>query len=153
MKLWLLPLILAGGIVHTGSQPTRADQDVLPESLSPAQAIRQPPGQRVTVEFRVGTATMAWSTDQGDEKTRFVFLRPDASLNGGETFEVILAGEAVTHLDNLGLLVGDRPDQFFDGKLIRVTGELQGLGPEGLRTFRVTVTDLDNLEVVRSGLP
>lgn len=154
LKRWIAPLAVAAGVVTlAGGQPAPPEKAAPPEAVSPAQAIRQPLGRRVTVEFRVGTTILARRTDNQAKEPRLVFLQPDTSLDGGAVFEAILSGTAVTHLDHLDLLAGDRRDSYFDGKLVRITGPLSALGPDVARTYRVTINDLDNFEVVRLRLP
>jgi hypothetical protein len=154
LKRWIaLVVIVAGIVASAGGQPAPPDEPAAREAVSPAEAIRQPLGRRVTVEFRVGTATMARYTDHPVKEPRLLFLQPDAVLAGGAEFEAILSGKAVTHLDNLDLLDGDRPDKFFGGKSVRITGTLQAHGPGVVRTYWVTVADLDDFEVVRLRFP
>src|SRR5687768_7079494 len=119
---WISSVAVAMAVVFAASGQTPPPEKPLPrEALSPAEAIRQPLGRPVVVEFRVGTATMGRRNDDQAKEPRLVLLAPDTSLRGGATFEVILAGKAVTHLGNLGLLGGDRPDEFFSRKLVRVS--------------------------------
>jgi hypothetical protein len=80
------------------------------------------------VEFRVGTATMARyneppTKEQSPKESRLLILQPETALADGAVFEVIHTGSAVTHLDNLNLLAGNRPDKFFGGQTIRITGD------------------------------
>ena len=149
LKQWIALVVVAAAALSAGGQPGPADKAAPREALSQGEAIRQPLGRPVTVEFRVGTATMARYTADKAAEARFVFLSPFDALPGGARFEAVLGGKAVTHLDNLGLLGEDRPDRFFDGKLVRVTGVLEALGPDVARTYRVSVADLDGFEVVR----
>lgn len=147
---WIAPVVVvAGAVMSAGGQPAPPDEATPRKVLSQAEAIRQPLGRQVTVEFRVGTTTMGRHIEHKAEEPRLIFLSPEDALPGGARFEAILSGKAVTHLDNLGLLGEDRPDKFFDGKRVRVTGMLHALGPEVARTYRVTVADLDRFEVVR----
>jgi hypothetical protein len=149
-KRWIAAVaIVAAAVVPAGSQPPSAEKFTAVEAVSPAEAIRQPLGQRVTVEFRVGTATMGRYTEYRVKEPRLLSLAPDTALGGGAQFETILVGKAVTHLDHLGLIEEDRPDKYFAGKVVRVTGRLEALGPDVARTYRVMVNSLDDFEVVR----
>jgi hypothetical protein len=150
LKRGIVPVVVVAVIVASaGGQRATRDKPDAREAVSPAKAIRQPLGRRATVEFSVGAATMTRYTDHNGKVARLVFLQPNAALPGGAVFEAVLSGKVVTHLDNLDLLAGDRPDKYFGGKRVRITGTLQALGPDVARTYRVTATDLDDFEVLR----
>ena len=153
LKQWIAPiLVVIGAVVAANGQPAPPDKAAPVEPLSPEDVIRQPEGRRVTVEFRVRTATLGRFTDRKPKEPRTICLGPGILLPNGGRFEAILMGNVVTAVDKLGLLDGDRPDKFFSDKVVRVTGKLYSLGPKQAPLYRVQVDELDAFEVVRMHL-
>ena len=150
LKQWIAPvLVVTGAVVAASGQPAAPNKAAALEPVSPAEVIRQPEGQRVTVEFRVATATLGRFTDRKPKEPRTICLSPGILLPNGGRFEAILMGNVVTCVDKLGLLEGDRPDKFFYDKVVRVSGELYSLGPKQAPLYRIQVDDMDAFEVVR----
>jgi len=150
LRRWIAPaLVMAVAAVAASGQPSPTDKAASLQPVSPVEVIRQPEGRRVTVEFRVVTATPGRNTDGKAKEPRLICLSPGILLPNGGRFEAILMGKVVTCVDKLGLLDGDRPDKFFYDKVVRVTGELYSLGPKQAPLYRVQVDDPDGFEVVR----
>jgi hypothetical protein len=110
-----------------------------PKVLTPEQAIKQEPKDKVTVEFKVKTATMQPNpafVPQGEEVDYI-------ELKYSDKFYVHLYGKPVTTLKRLGI----DPGVFFRDKVIRVTGEVAlGRDPD---FYGMMIESLDQLEVVK----
>ena len=122
-----------------------------PEGQSIDEAIKAKPGEKVTVKFEIALVRYAWHTGFGAKEGRTIMFEPKEKLKGGNTFQVTISDKAVTHLFNLGLMnerqVGG---EYFQGKTIRVTGKVEALEGTGRgAAYRLVITDLDNLEVVK----
>jgi hypothetical protein len=140
----------AGGPDGRGAMPQ-------PRGLTLEEAARTKVNQTATVEFRVASATMAWTTGFGNPDPWVIDLTPAAGLKDGGTFQLCLSGKVVTHLRNLGLVNehGRKPADFFNGKVIRLTGKVESWeerGKRGATLYRLCVFDLDHLEVVPAGV-
>jgi LCCL domain len=140
----------AGGPDERGAMPQ-------PRGLTLDEAARTKVNQTTTVEFRVASATMAWTTGFGNPDPWVIDLTPTAGLKDGGTFQLCLAGKVVTHLRNLGLVNehGRKPADFFRDKVLRLTGKVESgeeRGKKGTILYRLCVHDLDHLEVVPAGV-
>ena len=123
--------------------------------LTPEEAIKQRPKEKVTVEFKVKrslTLANPAFVPEGGEIDYITFQYDDR-------FYVCLYGKAVTQIKRLGLEPGSAvlrgpgfvPRGYFADKVIRATGQVVAEEePVGAKTkYYVVVEDLDQLEVVR----
>ncbi len=110
-------------------------------------------GKFVTVEFRVATARMAWTTGFGQAESFIVTFSPvDDGKDAGD-FQLCLTSKAVTQLRKLGLVDehARKPAAYFEGKTVRLTGQIEAWDDrdrKGVKLYRLCVWDLDHLEVV-----
>ena len=138
----------------------QSDRAVAPtkDGLTVDQAIRAKPGEKVTVKFEIGSSQFGYQGVDAKEARAIAFL-PKAQPAGGYTFHVAVTGKAATHLLNLGL-IDEHPftrtyergvSAYFQGKTIRVTGKVETISETTNRGvgYRIVVSDLDNLEVVK----
>jgi hypothetical protein len=127
----------AGAVAAAAAQPLPPPDRRTP--VIPAEATKVPPGGVVTVQFRVATATGGRFT--GEKADTLVALSPPESLPDGARFEVLLTGKAAV-LPRPGPGEGPKQvDQVYENRVVRVTGRMEALGPDGLRTYRLVACD------------
>jgi RNA polymerase sigma factor (sigma-70 family) len=125
-----------------------------PQALTLDEAVKERANQTATVEFRVASATMAWTTGFGNPDPWVIQLTPTVSLKDGSAFQLCVTAKAATHLRNLGLVNEHerRPADFFRDKVLRLTGKVESWedrDKRGTTVYRLCVFDLDHLEVVK----
>jgi hypothetical protein len=120
--------------------------------LSLDDAVREKLNQTATVEFRVASATMAWTTGFRAEESWMIQLTPTVGLSDGNEMQICLTSKAVSHLRNLGLVNehGKAPADFIRGKVVRLVGKVEGWEDrekKGRMIYRICVSDLDNIVI------
>jgi len=111
-------------------QPEQAKKEQ--KVLTPEEAMKQRPKEKVTVEFKVKAATIHENpafVPKGGEIEYIEFTYNDK-------FYFRLYGKAVTHIKRLGI----EPSVYFRDKVVRVTGQVfanGGMSVEGLDQFEV----------------
>jgi RNA polymerase sigma factor (sigma-70 family) len=129
-----------------------------PDALTIDQAILAK-REKVTVKFEVGNSRYTWHTGFGAKEARVITFYPKDKLKGGDTFQVLVADKAATHLFNLGLM-DEQPagnsylrgaSVYFQGKTIRATGKVEPIEDRDKKgiDYRLVISDLENLEVVK----
>jgi hypothetical protein len=124
------------------------------DALTLDEAARIRANQTATIEFRVTSATMAWTTGFGAPEPWVVQLTPAEKLKDGSPFQLCLTDRAVTHLRHLGLIAehGRKPAEFFRDKTLRLTGKVERWDDRdkpGAVIYRMCVASLDHIEVVK----
>ena len=117
-------------------QPNSAQKG--PEMLTPEEAIKQRSQEKVTVQFKVASVKMGWSSGRipkGAKTSQSWF-----QLDDGNNFSVVLKGGPTYRLEQLGI----DATRHFEGKVVRATGRVLGEQPP----FSIGVDDLDQFEVV-----
>jgi RNA polymerase sigma factor (sigma-70 family) len=142
-----------------GDEPKRQPKDDKnndrpPGGMSLDEAARTRAGKIATVEFRVASAKMAWTTGFNADEAWVVLLTPTAGVKDGSEFQICLTSKAISQLRRIGLIDehARAPAGFFDGKTLRLTGIIEA-GPDrgnpGAKGYRLCIFDLDHLEVVK----
>ena len=117
-------------------QPKNAVKE--PEVLTPDEAIKLRGQEKVTVQFKVASVKMGWSSGRipkGAKTSQSWF-----QLDDGNNFSVVLKGGPTYRLEQLGI----DARRHFEGKVVRATGRVLGEEPP----FSIGVDDLDQFEVV-----
>jgi RNA polymerase sigma factor (sigma-70 family) len=109
--------------------------------LTPDEAVRHGPNERVTVQFKVTSAEV---TPLDGPQIEGYAEGPQIRLKDGGKFSVLLMGPAADQIRRLAI----EPDKHFGGKVVRVTGRVQADHDEG-PPFSIWVDDLNHFEVVR----
>ena len=146
ITLLALSLSLCGFIVSEAfglparqAEPARKE----PKVLTPEEAIKQLPKEKVTVEFKLKSALVHENpafVPQGGE-IHYIEFRYN------ETFSFHLYGKAVTHIKRLGI----EPSVHFRDQTVRVTGRVFANGSPNDQnlTYGIVVEGLDQFEVVK----
>jgi RNA polymerase sigma factor (sigma-70 family) len=111
--------------------------------LTPEEAVEQRPREKVTVQFKVSAVEV---TPLDGPRIEGYPEGPHIRLKDGGKFSVLLMGPATDAIRRLDIV--DEADKHFNGKVVRVTGQVQpdhGEGPP----FSITVDDLNHFEVVK----
>lgn len=141
----LLTLLLA---TSDGSQSSTSKAPVEEDVLTPALAVKQPLGRKITVEFQVRFSTTGEDT-ANDMKQQLILLGPGILLPNQTQFEALLMGRTCRQLQQRGLIVRGEYVDHFRGAVVRVSGTLYSLGPDQAPVFRIQVEDAEDFRVIR----
>jgi len=144
---------LAGGAgllyqTQAGEQPMAKEEQPAVKSeqkvLTPEEAVKQKPTEKVTVKFKV-TAAETMRVSKSNVIYENVGFNEVLILKDGDSFCVQLLPPVMDTIRRLGI----EPDKHFKGTVVQVTGRLgPGQPAFGTGQFQIVVSDLTQFEVV-----